>query len=553
MGPAPKVLMRSDERMVPCATAVVGASVGEMPPSHRADPNDRLSTSAAVAEETTKLLHHSSHYLAGLVAKLALGFISLPIFTRVFSVADYGLIDLAQKILLFFTAVSKMGLQNSALRFFDGKAFASQSHSKGRYYSTMFVGSLSTAAVVAIFILAASRYFLKSIIDTPLSALMNFVCLLLVLRAIESMFWSFMRAEERTKAYNFSSVALKASTILTVCLLLPWTGRTPRTFFLGTTAVELAFVAIMSFLLFRRGTLNPARFDPALFKTALVFGGPLVVYEAASSFLDSGDRLLVRHFLGPEALGLYSVAYGLSAQGNELLILPLNLAVFPIYMRLWKSKGREATAAFLSTCLDLYLAAAAGVWAIAAVTSKDALVLLASTKYASAAHLIPLVAAGLLIYTTHVFLCAGLLIYKRTGTMACLLLFSSALNIGLNWLLLPRMGLMAAAIATLVGYVLCILLLGLASVRMLPVDIRFRALGRYLLAAGIVSYAVSRIELTSPARNVAAKSALVAVSYCVLLYMMDPRVRSASARGLRSLTRRTHLPSVARETIAPPS
>ena len=137
--------------------------------------------------------------------------------------------------------------------------------------------------------------------------------------------------------------------------------------------------------------------------------------------------------------------------------------------------------------------------------------------------------------------------------MACLLLFSSALNIGLNWLLLPRMGLMAAAIATLVGYVLCILLLGLASVRMLPVDIRFRALGRYLLAAGIVSYAVSRIELTSPARNVAAKSALVAVSYCVLLYMMDPRVRSASARGLRSLTRRTHLPSVARETIAPPS
>jgi len=534
--------------MAACPTTAVDASVGKLPSSHKTEPDHLQSASSAVGGETKKLFQHSSHYLAGMVVKLALGSISLPIFTRVFSVADYGLIDLAQKILLFFTAVSKMGLQNSALRFFDGGGFAAESDAGPRYYSTMFFGSLGTSTLVAILFLAV-RYFLKSTIDAPLAALMDFVCLLLVLRAIQSMIWSFMRAEERTKTYNLTSVALKALTIVAVCLFLPLVGRTPRAFFFGSTAVELAFVVIVSFLLFRRGTLNFARFDTELFRTALMFGAPLVIYEAASIFLDSGDRLLVRHFLGPEALGLYSVAYGLSAQGNELLILPLNLAVFPIYMRLWKSQGREATAAFLSACLDVYLATAAGLWAIAAVTSKDALVLLASKKYADAGHLVPFVVAGLLIYTTHVFLCAGLLIYKKTGTMAGLLLFSAALNIGLNWLLLPRLGLMAAAIATLVSYALCIFLLGSASMRMLPVKIRFRAVGRYLLGAGIVSYAVSRIELGSPLLNVAAKSALVAVSYCAFLYLADPKVRSASARVLSGWNNRANHPSIAPKTI----
>ena len=73
----------------------------------------------AISNELKKLLRHSSHYLAGLLGAMALGFVSFPIFTRVFSVADYGTIDFVQKILLVLIAVSKMGTQNSALRFYD--------------------------------------------------------------------------------------------------------------------------------------------------------------------------------------------------------------------------------------------------------------------------------------------------------------------------------------------------------------------------------------------------------------------------------------------------
>ena len=102
-------------------------------------------TSSTVTGELKKLFQQSSHYLAGLIGSLALGFISFPIFTRAFSVADYGLIDLAQKVLLLLTATSKCGMQNSALRFFDRDSFAKDPAAAQRYYSSMFFGVAATA------------------------------------------------------------------------------------------------------------------------------------------------------------------------------------------------------------------------------------------------------------------------------------------------------------------------------------------------------------------------------------------------------------------------
>jgi O-antigen/teichoic acid export membrane protein len=486
----------------------------------------------SVADEVRKLFLHSSHYLAGLIAKLGLGFVSLPIFARVFSVSDYGLIDFAQKILLLLTALSKLGLQNSALRFFDGKTFTTDLPARRRYYSTMFFGSLLSSTVVALLFVAVSKYFLKSRMDASLAALMGFISALVVMKALESILWSFLRAEERTKAYNIWSVILKILALGMVCVMLPFLGRSPKTFFTGTTVAEVAIVAILAVLLFRRGILNPSWLDLALLRKGLVFGSPLIIYEVASIILDSGDRVLVRHYLGANQLGLYSVAYGLSAQANELLIFPLNLAIFPIYVRLWRSRGAQATADFLSTCLDLFFATAAGVCALAVVTAKDGVLLLASQKYQGAEHLIPMVVAGLLIYTTHIFLCAGLLIHKKTGTMAILLLCSAALNVGMNIILLPRMGLTAAALATLVSYIFCIVLLGCASVRLLPLKIGFQQLAQYLLAAGVTTLAVSQVQLKVPALNLAVRTVLTVSLYLAILYVIDPRVRGFIGRGL---------------------
>jgi O-antigen/teichoic acid export membrane protein len=497
-----------------------------------------MDLSRSVAGEMKKLIRHSSHYLAGLFGGLAIGFISFPIFTRIFSVADYGMIDFIQKILLVPTALSKAGMQNSVLRFYNEKEFASNRPAARSYYSTMLFGVGSMAVAITLIFLVAVKLVLRRFIDGPLATLLCFASALILLRAIESILLSFLRIEERTAAYNAAQVLMKAAMVGTVCAFLPWIGRSVHTYFSGTMAAELVFVAVLVGWLFRRRLLTAVSFDRALFRSAVGFGLPLVFYELAGVILLTADRALVRYYLGAEALGYYSVAYGLSQYVNDLMTVPLGLAILPIYLRLWTSEGRARTTEFLHVSLDFYLMAAVGIYMLVTLGSHDALLLLASPKYLGADRLIPYLVGGLLIYTTHVFLCAGLLIQKKTGTMALALICSTALNVALNCLLLPRFGLQGAAVALLVTHIVTILLLWLASARILPIGVRPLALAKYGMA-GLAAWAVgSQIALQSHLLNAVSRCAVGIAVYAGALLLLDSRVRSLPTYLLRALRSR---------------
>jgi O-antigen/teichoic acid export membrane protein len=302
---------------------------------------------------------------------------------------------------------------------------------------------------------------------------------------------------------------------------------------------ELVFVTVLVVWLFRRRLLSAISFDRALFRSAVGFGLPLVFYELAGVILLTADRALVRYYLGAEALGYYSVAYGLSQYVNDLMTVPLGLAILPIYLRLWTSEGRARTTEFLHISLDFYLMAAAGIYMLVTLGSHDALLLLASPKYLGADRLIPYLVGGLLIYTTHVFLCAGLLIQKKTGTMALALICSTALNVVLNCLLLPRFGLQGAAVALLLTHIVTILLLWIASSRILPIGVRGVALAKYG-AAGLAGWAIaSQIALASHLLNAVARCAAGAAVYVGALMLLDSRVRSLPSYLLRSRRRQS--------------
>jgi O-antigen/teichoic acid export membrane protein len=504
-----------------------------------------VTASSTTTGELKTLFQQSSHYLIGLIGNLALGFISFPLFTRMFSIADYGMIDFSQKILLLFTAASKAGMQNSALRFYDGQAFSKNPQSARSYYSTMFLGVAMTAAAVTVLVAVSAGLFPQTLIESPLASILSFTSALIFLRALQSILWSFMRIEERTKAYSMVSIGMKVATIAAICFLLPRIGPSVHTYFSATMGVELLAVVALSIPLFSKGLLSARSFDPTLFRTGIAFGLPLVVQEVAGIILDSGDRALVQHYMGADALGFYSVAYGLSAYVNSLLMAPLGLAILPIYMRLWTSEGREKTIEFLSLSLDIFLMTAGAAFVVVAVSSQDAVILLASAKYRGADRLIPTLVAGLLIYTTQVFLNAGLVIHKKTRAMAIALAYSALLNIVLNCLMLPWMGLQAAAVATLVSYAVCTLLVARLAFQFLPLNIQLRPLLGYLFAVAIAWAGVFWIDFGSPIFNLVGKSTLAFALYTAILYIIDRRVRDVSLKLWRQLRQRTTINSAA--------
>lgn len=494
-------------------------------PTVDTDVQDAVS---GLAKELRGLAHRSSHYLAGLLCNLALGFVSFPIFTRLFSVDEYGIMDLGQRLLLLLTVMSKLGIQNASLRFYDGPAFAIDSNSSRKYYSTMFFGVLATSASAVSLFWAATKIFPRVLSSGPLANLTYLIIALAVVRALSSILWGFLRVEERTKIFNILLVATKGATIAGVCVLLLWMTRTARTYFVGTLVMEGLLAAGVTAWYVRRDVLTLRSFNFDMFRAAVAYGTPLVVYEFAFAILGSSDRFLVRHYVGAEALGFYAVAHGLARNVNELLVTPLALAIVPMYMRIWTIDGAKKTTAFLTITFDLFIVASAGIVAAVAASGRSLVVLLASSKYAGADRLIPIILAALFFYAAHVFVGAGLLIHKRTLQMAAILACSAVFNIGLNCVLLPRIGLMGGALATLCSYFACIVGLAIASNRVLPLGIHKSSLAKYAIAAVLAWFAGSRLQFDPPLFELLARSAATLLVYTVTLYLLDARVRTVA-------------------------
>jgi len=522
------------------AARLEGSAAGEReagsPAADAGNPQDEapLTDAAVVAAHCRKLLQHSSHYLIGLVASLLLGFVSFPIFTRVFTVSEYGSIDLISKIVLLLAALAKLGQQQSALRFYDD----TDSAGRRRYYSTLYLGVALTAGVTVTLFLGASAILSRFMPQWSFGWLFVLAAVLTFAQAIQSILWSFLRVEERTKLYSVATTIMKAVTIGVICCLLPLLGRSAQTYFSGTAVVQIAVAAIFSVALVRRDLLGFSGFDSTLFRAALAFGLPLIVYEFSGIVLDAGDRILVRYYLGGNALGYYSAAYGLSNYLNDLLLSPLHLALTPIFVSLWNTRGRDATGQFLSRGLRVYAIVSIGLIALTGATARDAVTLLASAKYLGADRLMPMIVAGLLVHTSQGFLSAGLMLEKKTLVLARLVALAAVFNVALNCLLLPRMGLLAAALATLLSYVFCVLLVTRASFRVLPLDFDFRVLGKCAIAGTVAWAATSVVQIGWTLPSLAVRSTLAVLLYVAVLSALDTRTRAGIRDGCRRLAGR---------------
>lgn len=495
-------------------------------------------------KELKTLFRQSSHYLTGRVGVILLGFVSFPLFTRLFSVSDYGMMSLVIKVVATVAVLAKLGIQNSVLRFYQEHTSKEEPSAVRRYFSTFLFGTAGVAAIITIVFVIITWVLPGSLVTLPVKKLLLLASLFIFTRAMNSILSGFLRVQERTRVFNVLDVASKALTIVLVCAFFFGWQRNVWAFFAGTILVDLLLALGITLFLVSRGLLDRRLFDPALFRTALLFGVPLIFYELGFMILDSGDRILVEHYLGSLQLGYYSAAYNMSYYVLDALMVPLNLALFPIYMRLWVREGKAQTQEFLSKAFDAFLMIAVGMVVTVIVLRHDLIVVLASSKFRSAQSLLPTLLVGVLFYAMINLVNPGLLIYKKTRTMAKLIVYAGVLNIAMNIVLLPRMGLQAAALATLVSYVFFFLITMRASFKLLPYPLEIAALVRYLLAAGVTAAVLSRVETANAFLNVGVKGLLGIALYLGILCLIDPRIRKVATKWDWSVWQRSRQAAV---------
>jgi O-antigen/teichoic acid export membrane protein len=437
------------------------------------------------------LFRQTAHYVGGRATVLLLGLLSFPLYTRLFSVAEYGRLSLILKLVTLATTAAKLGLQHAVVRYYEENQESDEQRTA--YYSTLFAGAVLASCAVSLLafgVLTVSWNWFEP--DLRTSLLVG--CVLVAIRGLYTLELSFLRVEGRTGLYNVVEVLIRAGAVTVVPLLLLLFGVRVWVFLTGLIVVE-AIVTLSIFVsISRRTSMELTALNRELLRSSLVYCIPLLGGEASTILLDSGDRIFVTYFLGATQLGYYSVVYNFSAYIQDLLLSPLGLAMAPAYMKIWVRDGPAATEAFLRRGLNGYILAAAGVLAAATVSSREMLIVLSSRKYESGFPLLPVILAGLLFWGTQVFFNAPFLIHRKTVELTRLVFFSFLVNAALNICLLRTMGIWGAAIATLLSYAFNMGMMAWQGRKHLAVGISWVQLGKATLAAAAATALVFRIQ-----------------------------------------------------------
>jgi O-antigen/teichoic acid export membrane protein len=318
-------------------------------------------------------------------------------------------------------------------------------------------------------------------------------------------------------------------------LLFFW-QKTVFALFLGLVVVEGAVLLQYLPVLRRRQLLSPGMFDAGFLRTAIAFSMPLMAAEISWVVLDSGDRFFVQHYLGAQALGFYAAAYGIAIYLQDVLMAPLQMALFPICMRVWNTQGKKATQDFLSRSLDQFILIAVAVVCVAIVTSRDVIVLLASRKFQEAHTLLPYLVIGLVLSAVTIYFRPGLMIHKRAAKIAVATFYASILNIALNMVLLPRIGLVGAAIATTVSYGGIVVFLAYQSLRVLPYKLEWLSFLRYAVVGSASALLVTQLPVENPLLSAVVKGSLILVLYAGVLFAIDKHVRELITKSWDAVT-----------------
>jgi O-antigen/teichoic acid export membrane protein len=477
-------------------------------------------------KSTQKFFRQFSHYTMGGILTFLGGFVSFPILTRMLTTKDYGLMSLISVTGWLLLALSKGGLQESAVRFYAEFNDSSKENQR-TYYATLFWGSMVMAVVLALIVVVIGYIYLW--LD-PDGALREFIWILagMVLTGSMSMrMLNFLRAEQRTQLYNAMSVAGRyLSLALSLGMVLIWSGNL-KMYYIGVLAAECLLTLVLIIMLVRRISFGFSSFSRQVFKTLLVFGVPLIGYELAYFLMKSIDRYIIQFFLGAEAVGIYSVASNLCNYIKDLILFPLTYTITPLYVELWEKQGREATSKFISRITSISLLVVLPLLFGFLKMGREVIILIASEKYVSSAALLPIIVPATILWGLSPLFAAGMYIEKNTKRMTLFATLAVLLNVLANVILVPRMALMGSAISTLISYGFLYALLAVYSRKTIKTQVD----GKMLLAGLGASLAMYGILFLFPTAHnfwlFTLKMMVGIVVYGISLLLLGAEIRSS--------------------------
>ncbi len=390
-----------------------------------------------------KVIRNVSFYTIGAIIPKVIGFFLLPIFTRYLSPTEYGIINYTNSITIFLLAFTVLSLNTYLLRhLFDYEKEEDRKKLIGNVFLFItIINFIMLGAELVLFpkiILAFNikvkfhPYFLLALINNFLS----------VFSVVPLIIYRY-----KGKAINFvvinatkSFIQVILSLILVIHFNMGVLGR-----YYGSLIANVIFLVIYILIIYKNTILN---LNLPQIKRGLKFSLPLVPSTFLHIIVNVADRIILERYVPLAALGIYSVSYTL---GTVLQIFAYSsyLAFEPI---VFSKIGKVDFSKTIIKIRKYYLYIIFCLSFLYALFSKEILYMMASSKFSSGYKVIPIIIFATIFLSENYLFGTILIGNKKTKISLILNLIGAVINVIVNLLLIPIIGIYGAAVSTLTSY-----------------------------------------------------------------------------------------------------
>lgn len=366
--------------------------------------------------------------------------ITTPIFTRLLNKFEYGRYNTFNSWLSIVSVIITLNLYSGVytqglIKYSDDR----------KAYSSSLQGLCLTLVLIWTGVYAFFHTTINSLFS--LTTVQMLAMLIMIWASAAFNFWSVeQRVEYRYKALVVATliVSLAKPIVSIIFVVLADDKVTAR--ILGLAFVEIvAYTGFFAVQMKRGKTFYSKKF----WKHALMFNLPLVPHYISQTVLSSSDRIMIDKMIGPDAAGIYSLAYSLSLM-MTLFNQSLTRAIEPwLYSEI--RAGREKNIApvvypcfILIAILNILLMAFA----------PEIVAVFAPAEYYEAIYVIPPVTMSVYFMFMYTFYAVFEFHFEKTKYTMVATTAGAALNVLLNFVFIKRFGYIAAGYTTLVCYIL---------------------------------------------------------------------------------------------------
>ncbi|HWP48772.1 MAG TPA: oligosaccharide flippase family protein [Candidatus Limnocylindrales bacterium] len=455
---------------------------------------------------------HTSIYTLGNILTKVVGFFMIPIYTHYLSTSDYGILELLTLTSTILAMILGLRLPSALVRFYPE---SENMKDKNRLVSTILM-TVVVISVGALCFLLPSREFISRWVfgSEAYSRHFTFIFVSLAFELCNAVSYTYLRILEKSGYFTVVSLlqlVLGLSLNIYFIVGLGW----------GVLGILMSMVISNGLicLLLVGYMLLKVKFHPDISQIPMLlkYTAPLILSGFFIFILNMGDRFLLNRLADLNAVGIYSLGYKFGMMLNIFVGDPFHLTWAPKRVEIYKRWiNRNEVFRQVTTYLILILAF---VGLIISILIKDVLIFIAAPEFLPAYRVVPWVVLGYAFYILYYVVDIGIFMNNKNFWYLTISFLAATLNLGLNFLLIPRLGFMGAAISTTVSFAFCPVMAFFISQKYYPVPYDFVRILKIILSALAIYWISSQISIPLPLLDILVKLVMI-ISYPITLYLI---------------------------------